>query len=216
MTRTPGCWRQRPAAWLRLPSRRRLPLVALLTIFMLAGGVAAATWLVGLDAGSSGQARAGAVSNLTITAAASPAPGNVLFPGGTGDVVVTISNPNNFPVLITALNLPANTTYATGYTDGALTTVKTGCDANTSLVGYSFATSTSNTNHALTAPLTVAASGQASNPLVVTLTNAATMGSASPNACQGAYFSLPSFTGITATAGGGAATTSPATSGWTS
>lgn len=216
MTRTARSWRQRPAAWLHLPSRGRLPLVVLLAILMLTSGIATAAWLVGLDGGSNGQARAGVVSNLTITAAASPTPGNVLFPGGTGDVVVTISNPNNFPVMITALNLPTNTTYATGYVDSALTTVKTGCDSTTSLVGYSFATSTSNTSHSLTAPVTVAASGQASNPLVVTLTNAATMGSASPNACQGAYFSLPSFTSITATAGGGAATTSPATSGWTS
>ena len=34
-------------------------------------------------------------SNLTITAVASPAAGNLLYPGGTGDVVVTIANPNS-------------------------------------------------------------------------------------------------------------------------
>ena len=39
------------------------------------------------------------MSNLTISATASPAVGNLLYPGGTGDVVVTIANPNPFPVM---------------------------------------------------------------------------------------------------------------------
>ena len=62
------------------------------------------------------------LADLTITAVASPSPTNILYPGGTGDVVVTITNPNAFPVTITALNLPTNTTYATGYTTSSLTT----------------------------------------------------------------------------------------------
>ena len=57
---------------------------------------------------------------------ASPAATNLLYPGGNGDVVVTISNPNPYPVTITAVQLPTNTTYATGYTTSALTTTVAG------------------------------------------------------------------------------------------
>ena len=65
--------------------------------------------------------------------------------------------------------------------------------------------------------LTVAANGKANNPLTVTLTDDASMALSAPLACANTYFSMPSLTGITATGGGtGAATTSPATDGWTS
>ena len=43
---------------------------------------------------------------------------------GSGDVVVTISNPNPYPVTITAVQLPTNATYATGYTTSALSTTE--------------------------------------------------------------------------------------------
>ena len=85
-----------------------------------AGAYAATNWVVGLGAGSSGEGQSATISNLTITAVASPAASNVLFPGGSGDVVVSIANPNPYPVTITAIQLPTNTTYATGYTTSAL------------------------------------------------------------------------------------------------
>jgi hypothetical protein len=88
----------------------------------LAGGSAYAVtnWVVGLSAGSSGEAQSGTVPNLVITAVAAPAATNVLFPGGNGDVVLTISNPNPFPVTVTGVNLPTNVTYAGGFTTNAL------------------------------------------------------------------------------------------------
>lgn len=95
------------------------------------GAYAATNWTVGLAGGSSGEAQSATVSNLTITAVATPAASNVLYPGGNGDVVLTISNPNAFPVSVTAVNLPTNTTYATGYTTSSLTTTQTGCLATT-------------------------------------------------------------------------------------
>ena len=147
----------------------------------------------------------------------SPSPTNLLYPGGTGDVVVTISNPNPYPVTITAVQLPTNTTYATGYTTSALTTTQTGCLAATpSAVAWNFATGTSGSSHTLTTPLTVGASGQANNPLAVTLTNDASMGSTSPSACANTFFSLPALTGVTATGGAATSTTTPATDAWTS
>jgi hypothetical protein len=155
---------------------------------------------------------------VTISAVASPAPGILLSPGGTGDAVVTISNANPYPVTITAVQLPTSTTYATGYTTSALSTTQAGCVASTpSDVAWNFSTTTSGSSHTLTTPLTVAASGKANNPLTVTLTNGATMGSSAPLACANTYFSMPSLTGITASGGGtGTATTSPVTDAWTS
>lgn len=174
-------------------------------------------WVVGLSAGSSGEGQSANVSNLTITAVASPAPTNLLYPGGTGDVVVTISNPNPYPVTITAAQLPTSTTYATGYTSSALTTPQSGCLAATpSGVIWNFATTTSGSSHTLQTPLTVGASGQANNPLVVTLTNDASMTAAAPAACENSFFSMPSLTGVTATGGAATSTTTPATDAWTS
>ena len=198
---------------------RKLKVVTAIVGAMLAGGgaFAATNWVVGLGAGSSGEAQSATVSNLTIAAVATPSATNVLYPGGNGDVVLTISNPNPYPVTITAVNLPTNTTYATGYTTSGLTTTQTGCIASTpSDVIWNYSTSTSGSSHSLTTALTVAASGQPSNPLTVTLTNDASMTSASPAACENTFFSMPSLTGITATGGAATVTTSPATDGWTS
>jgi hypothetical protein len=198
---------------------RRMKIVSAVCGILLAGvgAYAATNWLVGLNSGSSGEGQSAAISNLTISAVASPAATNLMYPGGNGDVVVTISNPNPYPVTITAVQLPTNATYATGYTTSALTTQQAGCLAATpSQVTWNFSTATSGTSHTLTTPLTVGASGQANNPLAVTLTNDATMGATTPAACASTYFSMPSFTGVTATGGAATSTTTPATDSWTS
>jgi len=198
---------------------RRLKVVTAVAGALLAGGTAfaATNWIVGLSAGSSGEAQSATVSNLTIAATATPAASNVLYPGGNGDVVLTISNPNPYPVTITAVNLPTNTTYATGYTTSSLATTQTGCIASSpSDVIWNYSTTTSGSSHTLTNALTVAASGQPGNPLTVTLTNDASMTSAAPAACENTYFSMPSLTGVTATGGAATVTTSPATDSWTS
>jgi hypothetical protein len=199
-------------------SRRAKVVSAVCGCLLVAGGAYAATnWVVGLNASSSGEGQSATIANLTITAVATPAPGNVLFPGGTGDVVVTIANPNPYPVNITAVNLPASTVQAGGFSNSALTAAQTGCSTTTSAVSWNFATTTSGTSHSLpVGGITVGASGAANNPLVVTLTNDALMSTTSPAACANTFFSMPAFTGITATGGNGTSTTSPATSGWTS
>jgi hypothetical protein len=194
---------------------RRSKFVAAVAGALLAGGgaYAATNWSVGLAGGSSGEAQSATVSNLTITAVASPSVTNLLYPGGNGDVVMTIANPNPFPVTVTAVNLPTNTTYATGYTTSALTTTQTGCLAATpSDVIWNYSSATSGTSHTFTSALTVAASGT----LTVTMTNDASMTPAVPAACVATYFSMPSLTGVTATGGAATATTSPATDSWTS
>ena len=194
---------------------RRVIAAALLAGIVLAGGgaFAATNWIVSLNAGSSGEGQSAGIANLSISAVASPSAANLLYPGGTGDVVVSITNPNPYPVTITAVQLPTSTTYATGYSDSALTTLQTGCAAATpSDVVWNYSTATSGSSHTLTSPLTVAAGAS----LTVTLVNDASMGSAAPAACAGTYFSMPSFTGVTATGGAATPTSNPATDGWTS
>ena len=180
----------------------------------LAGGAAyaATNWIVGLNSGSSAEGQSASITNLTVTAVATPAAGNLLYPGGTGDVVLKIQNPNPFPVTITAVQLPTNTTYAAGYSDSALSTAQTGCSSSTSLVSWNFATATNGSSHTLTSALTVAASGN----LTVTMTGDAAMASSTPAACANTYFSMPSLTGVTATGGAATVTSSPATDAWSS
>lgn len=186
--------------------------------FLMASDLAFAVsnWTVGLNAGSAAEAKSATVSNLTIAAVATPAPGNLLYPSGTGDAVLTISNPNPFPVTITALQLPANTVYANGYSDSGLSSPNAGCTSSNSLVTWAYATGTSGTSHTLTTALVVAASGQSDNPLTVTMANDATMGLSAPAACENTYFSMPSLINVTATAGGSPVSTSPASDAWTS
>jgi hypothetical protein len=199
-------------------SRRRRAIAAFLGAIAVAGVAYGVTnWVVNLSGGSSGEGQSASVSNISISAVATPAATNLLYPGSSGDVVVTIANPNSFPVTITAVNLPTDTTYATGYTTSALSTSQTGCLAATpSDVTWRFATGTSGSSHTLTTALTVAASGQANNPLTVTLTNDASMGATAPAACENTYFSMPALTGVSATGGAATPTTSPATDSWTS
>jgi hypothetical protein len=209
-------WKAKTAENGERSSRRRRFLAALIGAALVSGVAYGTNWIVGINNGSNGEAHSGTVSNISITAVASPAAGNLLYPGGSGDVVVSISNPNPFPLTITAVQLPTNTTYATGYTTSGLTSTQTGCLAATpSGVTWSYATGSSGSSHTLTSALTVAAGGQADNPLAVTFTNDASMAVSSPAACEDTYFSMPPLTGVTASAGG-TATSSPATDSWTS
>jgi hypothetical protein len=183
-------------------------------VFAGGGAYAATNWVTGLAAGSSGEAQSANTANLTITAVASPAAGNLLYPGGTGDVVVTIGNANPYPVTISAVQLPTSTTFAGGFTTSALSTAQTGCSSTTSNVLWNFASATNGSTHTLASALTVGASGASNNPLVVTLTNDASMTTAAPAACVNTFFSMPSLTGVTATGGAATSTPSPATDAW--
>jgi hypothetical protein len=194
-------------------SRRSIVVSAAIGALLAGGGAYAATsWVVGLGSGSNALSQSANVTNLTIAAVATPSPSNLLYPGGTGDVVMTITNPNPYPVTLTAVQLPTNTTYAAGYTTSALTSAQSGCSSTTSDVAWNFATGTSGSSHALTSALTVAANGT----LTVTMTNDASMLAAAPAACEATFFSMPSLTGVTASGGAATPTTSPASDSWTS
>ena len=207
--------RRGPAHRRQLPGRSVAFKVGsgIMGIALVGGGAYGATnWIVGLNAGSSGEGQAATVNNLTISAVASPAATNLLYPGATGDVVLTITNPNVFPVTITGVDLPTSTTYATGFSASNLTGTIAGCASGTSDVLWNYSTVTSGSAHTLTSPLTVGGG----STLTVTLTNDASMTSAAPAACESAYLSMPALTGIVASGGAATATTSPATDSWTS
>jgi hypothetical protein len=179
------------------------------------GAYAAARWTI---AGSlAARIQSVTMSHLVISAVVSPVATDVLYPGGNSDVVVTISNPNPYPVTVTAVNLPADTKYATGYTTSFLTTTKAGCLSTTpSDVAWNYSTSAKDSPHTLTKPLTVAARGQLNDPLLVTLIDDASMSAAAPTTCEGAYFSMPPLARVIATRRAAIATSSPTVDSWTS
>ena len=186
-------------------------------VLVAAGAYAATNWVVGLNAGSSGEGQSATIANLSITAVASPAASNLLYPGGTGDVVVTIANPNPYPVTISAVQLPANTVNATGYQTAPSPRPRPA--ASPPPRAASPGTSPRGRRGRRTRSRATSRSGRAAasnNPLVVTLTNDASMATTSPAACANTYFSMPSFTGVTATGGAATSTTSPATDAWIS
>jgi hypothetical protein len=135
---------------------------ALIGLSML-GGTAYAYWKAGGT--GSGTAAAGVVQPLT-TSAATVSSG-LLYPGATGDVRLTVVNPNPFPVTVTSV---VGTTAITSDKGAA-------CDAATG-VTFTDATSVS---------LAVAASGSAT----FTLAGTVAMDNSSDDSCQGATFTIP-------------------------
>ena len=140
-----------------------LKLLAMLgvTLGFTAVGVALAQWLASGD--GEGRATAGVSQGLTLTPGT---PSTLLFPGGTGDVAVTVSNPNPFPVEVASFAL-----------DGTITSDTLGCDPS---------------NHGVTFTdqagiWTVPGSGS----LDVNLAGAVAMAADSAAACQGANFTVP-------------------------
>ena len=201
-----------------LPKAQWLKLVTAIASVWLAGNAAygVSNWAAKLSAYSRGEPPpATTISNLTVSATATHGDVGVLYPGSDGDVVVTIANPNPFPVAITAVNLPTDTTYGAGFTTSGLGTAKTGCSSTSSDVMWSHSTATSGTLHILKVALVVGALGQADNPLVVTLTSDVYMAASAPSACEGAYFSMPAFTSIAAHGVAASSTPGPTADSWT-
>lgn len=145
-----------------MKSKRFVVLCAGVAAF-LSVGVAFAAWTA--SGGGSGYAKARANQPLTtvdVSASASP----LLYPGGTGDVIVRFANPNPYDVVVTSIFGTGTITSSTGL-----------CDSQGN--GVSFTT----TNGSWTIP-----AGGAST---VTLPGAASMAVTSPDSCQNATFTIP-------------------------
>jgi hypothetical protein len=137
-----------------------------------------AALLVSLGAGaalayftSTGSAHASAstATLLTVTASAGT-PATPLLPGGTGDVALTVTNPNSFAVRL--VSVAAN---------GAITA--DGGHLGCTTTGVTF---TAPTGSPLPATILANSTNQ-----VVDLPGAASMSTASSAGCQGATFSIP-------------------------
>jgi hypothetical protein len=142
---------------------RRRALIVLTTLMALSlVGVATASWL----ANGTGAARAKATTAQALTTSQATTSAT-LYPGAVGDAVITINNPNPYPVRVT--NVTAN---------GPITSDNgADCDAST---GVTF-------SDASALALDVPAAG---NETFV-LSGAVEMDNSSDNSCQGAIFNIP-------------------------
>lgn len=148
--------------------RKRISAASILTGVVLAAGVAFAAWTA--SGTGTGYAKAGSAQALsTVDVSAQTAAD--LFPGGTGDVKLRVSNPNPYPVKITGVS-----------GDGAIATVPTeaACDSST---GVTFTDQSYSSGSELEV-------GAASSVTFI-LEDAVSMSNASANACQGKVFAIP-------------------------
>jgi len=131
---------------------------------MLAASVAFAAWTAtGSGSGYAKATTAQALSTVDVSATT----GATLYPGATGNVKLSISNPN--PYAVTVSSVAGN---------GAITSDKgASCNASTGV------TYTDQTGLSIGVP--------AGGSTTVTLTNAVSMSNASDNSCQGAVFTIP-------------------------
>lgn len=147
-------------------------LLVLMSVSALAG-IAAAVW----SAVGSGSGNGKSASTVAVTLTPGT-PSTQLYPGGTANVVLTVTNSNAADVRIGSLAL--DTTRGTG-----------GFAADANHAGCTLTTLSYLTQTNSTAGWTVPAkSGSVNGTLAVTLSNALSMSTAAANACQGATFTV--------------------------
>jgi hypothetical protein len=149
---------------IKLP-RKLFFVLAAITALVVTGLIVAA-WSTGGSGNS--YAKAGTASALTLNDASASTAAD-LYPGSNAAVKLSVTNPNPFPVRITAVTKQAA---------GAITSDRgTACNAST---GVTFA---NQTGLALDLP--------ANGTTTFTLPGAVSMSNASDNSCQGAVFTIP-------------------------
>jgi hypothetical protein len=160
--------------------RRRWKVAAVVAVATLAATTASFAYFVAAGSGST-SASVASPDDVTIT------PGTAagqLYPGGSGDVVATISNPNPFSVRINSLVLDTSSPNPTGFSvdSGHPSCVNTGLSYTTQTDGGA----------GWTVPAQV---GSVPGTLDVTVTGALQMAANADNGCQGATFSVYLKTG---------------------
>ncbi len=201
--RHPGQRRGGPARW---GTGITAVAVAVLTTCTIAW---AGILVPSIATGGAGSGQVGPGATVAITAADLPGIHGI-YPGGTGDVVVSITNRNDVPVRVTAVDLPSSTTYATGYTTSTHTVPRTGCSSATSGVAWTRSVSGRSSRVPLATPLVIGAHQSAT----VTMTNGANMRISAPAACEATYFAMPGLIGIGARTDAHARTSAPAVDSW--
>lgn len=143
---------------MKVKARYAIPVLGLVGI--VAAGIAWASW----TASGSGSASAKADTSAPVTVVGATSDGD-LYPGGTGNLKMTVTNENDFAVTITGVTA-----------DGAVTADDEGCNAET----VAFADQDE-------LDLSVEANGSQ----VITLPDSVSMASAANDDCQGASFDIP-------------------------
>ncbi|MDQ0145945.1 hypothetical protein [Pseudarthrobacter niigatensis] len=153
------------------PTRSRgLKAAALAGLLVTAGAGTAYAFWSGTGAGS-GSAAAGTMQVVTVDAlVASDNPKAALYPGGSADVVLRLTNPNPYSVQVYSV---------------------TGNGPVTADSAHPRCTTTGVTFTGTAAPLAPATYVAANSSALITLPGAATMDTTSLAACQGATFSVP-------------------------
>jgi hypothetical protein len=149
----------------RFLTPKRVALLAI-PVVLVAGSIAIGAW--NATGSGTGYAKAGTSSSLTLGDASASTVAD-LYPGATGNVKISVTNPNPFPVSITTVSQTAST---------SITSDK-GASCNSS-TGVTFSTQSG---------LSLALGAGATQTF--TLNGAVAMSNASANACQGAIFSIP-------------------------
>jgi hypothetical protein len=137
--------------------------------------------MLGLSAGAaygfwtshgSGSAAASTGTMATVTVATAGTPTSPLLPGGTGDVIFNVTNPNNFAVSLVSVSGNGTITPDNGHS---------GCTTTDSNPVVTLSVPSGDLPKSIAANATVS----------VDLANAASMDIAATNNCQGATFSIP-------------------------
>jgi hypothetical protein len=149
-----------------------LPLMAAVAMVTVLGGGAAYAYFLSAGSGS-GSASTGAMKAVTV-AAVTGTPTTPLVPGGNGDVILKVTNPNNFSVSLTTVVFKAAGTITFDNAHLGCTTTDT-----TPVVTLSVP--------ANDLPQTIPAAQSATFDLV----NAVTMAGTATSNCQGATISIP-------------------------
>ncbi len=153
--------------------RKKMIIGAALAGMASVAGLAFAEWLAtGTGEGYAKSRTAEPLTTESVTAAAS------LYPGGTGDLVIRVHNPNPFAVTLTSVT-----------PNGAITSDSAACDAGGHGVSFTGVTGLSNL---------IGANATTD----VTLTGALSMAPTSANECQGVTFTVP--VSLNGGSGGGA------------
>ena len=148
--------------------------VAVLVAVMATVGLVYAAWTTnGTGNAYTKAGSAQAIGTIDVSASTTA----TLYPGVTGDVLIKLDNPNPYAVTVTAISGNGSITADAGHS---------GCTTT----GVTF------TNQSSLSLVIPAKSGGVNGTLQQTLTGAASMSTASLNACQGATFTIPvSLTG---------------------
>ena len=155
----------RAALRILIADKARIILALSAVALLITAAVTFGSWAVGSSSGN-GYAKAVSAQNLTL-ADASASTTAQLYPGGTGDLVVKVTNPNPFGVTVTAVTAAGPITSDKG----------AACNAST---GVTFTNATG---------LSQSVGGGAT--VTFSLVGKVAMSNASDTSCQGAVFTVP-------------------------